>query len=137
MVSKTIIIPRYAETDQMGVIHHSVYPIYFEQGRVNYCEELGFPFHEIESRGIGQAILNINLNYLFPARFGDKLTLETRLTTLTKIKTEFSYRLYNQDNVLLNEGTTLLVWLNKDFKPTNIAKSHPDIYEALVKCLEN
>ena len=30
---------RYAETDLMGVVHHSHYPVYFEQGRTSYFQE--------------------------------------------------------------------------------------------------
>lgn len=135
MISETTLIPRYQETDKMGVIHHSVYPIYFEMGRVNYCNDLGIPFHKIEERGIGQAIIDLNVHYHKPAYFGEILRLETRLTTLTKVRTGFSYKIYNQNDELINEGTTLLVWLNREFKPINLTKEHNDIYLLLLNNL--
>ena len=50
MKHATIIHPRYQETDQMGIIHHSVYPVWYELGRVEFCNAIGVPFHEIEAR---------------------------------------------------------------------------------------
>jgi len=136
MKTKTTIIPRYAETDKMGVIHHSVYPIWYEQGRVDFCKEIGFPFHKIEERGLMQALLSLNVEYKGATHFGDILTLITKIKSNTKLKIEFEYEIYNQDGILLNVGTTLLVWLDDNFKPINITKKHKDIYDAIANTIE-
>jgi len=34
---------RYAETDQMGVVHHSVYPVWFESARTALSRQSGCP----------------------------------------------------------------------------------------------
>lgn len=51
-MSKTELIVRYAETDQMGIVHHSVYPIWFEAGRTDYMEKEGYPYSRIEEEGL-------------------------------------------------------------------------------------
>ena len=48
MIAKTKILPRYAETDQMGIIHHSVYAIWYEQARTDFFNQVGIRYDEIE-----------------------------------------------------------------------------------------
>jgi len=50
-VHETKITPRYAETDQMGLIHHSAYVVYLEQARIEYLESIGLAYHELEQYG--------------------------------------------------------------------------------------
>ena len=42
MISRTKLIVRYQETDQMGIVHHSVYPIWFECGRTDFIKKVGY-----------------------------------------------------------------------------------------------
>lgn len=125
------ITPRYQETDQMGVIHHSVYPIYYEQARVAFCDQIGLPFHQIEARGLRQAMLSMTVNYHSPVRFGEKYHLAIQIIKATKVKLVFSYTMRDYQNRLVNSGETLLVWLDRDLKPINLAKHHADVYHRL------
>ena len=38
---QTKFIVRYAETDQMQIVHHSNYPIWYEVGRTDFIKSLG------------------------------------------------------------------------------------------------
>lgn len=129
MISSIMIEPRYQETDQMGIIHHSVYPIWYEMARVKYCSDIGLPFHVIEEKGVRLAMFNMKCNYLKPTLFGQIYHMETRLMKLSKVRLFFEYKLFDKNNELVHVGETELIWLNHDLKPTNIEKSHPDIYE--------
>lgn len=129
MVARLTIEPRYQETDQMGIIHHSVYPIWYEMGRVQFCESIGYPFHVIEEKGIRLAMYDMSCRYLKPTYFGQQYTLEIRLAHLTKVRLVFKYTLFDHQSTVVHEGETELIWLNAELKPTNIHKTHPDIYE--------
>ena len=48
LVSTTTVIARYAETDQMGIVHHSVYPIWYEAARSDFCKKAGLPYSKME-----------------------------------------------------------------------------------------
>ena len=132
----TKIVPRYQETDKMGIIHHSVYPIWYECGRTDFCKALDMPYHEIEKRNVSQALIELNVKYYKPAHYGEELKLITELKIVTGVRLVFVYELYNEREELINTGTTTLVWLNENFKPINIAKHHSDIYNALLDSLE-
>src|SRR5450759_1242356 len=43
---------RYKETDQMAIAHHANYVVWFEIGRTDLCREAGFPYRQIEERGL-------------------------------------------------------------------------------------
>ena len=41
MISRSKIKVRYAETDQMGIAHHSNYPIWYEVARTDLMKKMG------------------------------------------------------------------------------------------------
>ena len=136
MVHTIIIEPRYQETDQMGVIHHSVYPIWYEMGRVKFCEAIGLPFHVIEVKGVKLALYHLEADYIRPALFGEIYRLKTKLIKMTQVRIVFIYELFNDEEELIHRGHTELIWLNDYLKPTNVEKTHPDIYQAFIKEVE-
>ncbi|MFU8787231.1 MAG: acyl-CoA thioesterase [Candidatus Izemoplasmataceae bacterium] len=133
MRSICTINPRYQETDKMGIIHHSVYPVWYELGRVKFCDDIGFPFHKIEERNMYQALIELKVKYMRPTVFGKTYKLHTFIKAMTKVKLIFGYELYNDQDELVNQGETLLAWLDKDLKPLNIARYQPDIYQLLLE----
>jgi len=68
---------RYSETDQMGVVHHSSYLVYMEEGRTALMRELGFPYDSVERRGLGMAVRQVELRYRSAARYGDLVVVRT------------------------------------------------------------
>jgi acyl-CoA thioester hydrolase len=127
------ITPRYQETDQMGVIHHSVYAIWFEMGRVEYCNNIGLPFHVIEDKGLRLAMIDLRSKFIKPAIFGQNYILKTYLTELTKVKLIFKYLIFNQNQELIHEGESTLVWLDQSLRPINVSKNYNDVYQIFLK----
>ena len=68
---------RYAETDQMGVVHHASYLVYMEEGRTALMRALGFPYDEVERRGFAMPVRRIELRYRAAARYGDQVVVRT------------------------------------------------------------
>ena len=133
MTSILTIEPRYQETDQMGIIHHSVYPIWYEMGRVKFCDDIGFPFQKIEALGVGLAMVHMESTFLKPAHFGSPLVMETRLTHFTRVRMTFNYEIYDHHHEMIHSGKSHLVWVAKDLKPVNILKTQPDLYQLFLK----
>lgn len=104
---------RYAETDQMGVVHHSVYPIYFEQARVDWLRTMGMHYQKMEDNGIILPLNKLSVDYKKSAKFGDILNVKTSLNHLPSASIIFDYEIKNQNEDLLTLGQTLLVFVNK------------------------
>ena len=75
MHSRTKFRVRYAETDCMGIVHHSNYPIWYEMGRGDYVKMLGFNYREMEEQGIMTPLLNLNCSFGKPALYDDEIIL--------------------------------------------------------------
>lgn len=114
---------RYGETDQMGFAYYGNYAQYFEIGRTEWLRKLGITYKKMEEKGIMLPVMNLNINYLKPAKYDDLLTLKTTLTKMPSAKIEFSYELFNEEGELLTTANTTLVFVNmKTNKPTRAPK---------------
>jgi len=107
---------RYAETDQMGVVHHANYPIYFEQARVDWLRVMGMHYQEMEDKGIFLPLSKLTIDYKKPARFGNILSVKTILNILPSASIIFDYEIRNQNDEVLTLGQTVLVFVDQKTK---------------------
>ena len=71
---------RYAETDQMGVVYHSNYIVWFEVGRVEMLRQFGFTYRDMEKQDDTHiAVADVHCRFKSPARYDDLITIRTRL----------------------------------------------------------
>ncbi|HEX7001247.1 MAG TPA: thioesterase family protein [Trueperaceae bacterium] len=91
--SVTLIRTRFAETDQMGVVHHSVYPVWFEAGRVEWMRERGMSYREMEDSGLSLAVSRLEVVYRSAAYFDDQVTVVSKMTEARSRLIAFDYRL--------------------------------------------
>lgn len=137
MIVSTKIVPRYAETDQMGIIHHSVYAIWYEQARTEYFNQVGMRYDEIEKDGIMTPLVELNCKYKIPAYYNQEVEIKTKIIKLTPVKFTLEYDIYNKDGKLINIGLTTLAWADaKTFKIINLQKKKPSMYQHLEKLVE-
>jgi acyl-CoA thioester hydrolase len=122
---------RYAETDQMGVVYHSNYLIWFEVGRVEFIRQLGLNYKQMESEGCGISVVNVHVRYRAPARYDDELVIETRLLAARGAVIRFGYRILRvTDGVLLCEGETMHVCVGKDMKKMCLPPKYAERFAA-------
>jgi acyl-CoA thioester hydrolase len=114
------IIPRYVETDRGGVVHHSVFPIWFEMGRTELLRANGIVYKDLEEAGVYFVVAEMNVKYRRPAMYDERLQLETTCSRVTAGKVEHTYRLLRSDGVLLAEGWTVLACIGSDKKVRRI-----------------
>lgn len=133
-----IIRPRYAETDQMGVVYHANYLTYFEVGRCEFLRALGFPYRRLEEEGVLFPVIRAELDYRHSALYDDDLRIRTRLTALSGARMELSYeviRLENEGERILAVGKTSHGFVGKDLKALRLRSFHPEMWELLKKSL--
>lgn len=124
---------RYGETDQMSYAYHGNYAAYFEMGRTEWLRKLGVSYKKMEEDGIMLPVINLNTNYLKPAKYDDVLTLKTTLVKIPTARIEFKFEITNQQNELLTTATAVLVFVNmKTNRPTRIPKYLLDKINAML-----
>lgn len=123
---------RYAETDRMGIVHHSNYPIWFEAGRTDFIKSTGMSYSEIEKKGIILPLIELRCVYKGSARYEDEITVKTCIKELTYTRIVFYYEVFKNNQAgFITSGETMHAWTNEDLKPINIKKHAPFIYELL------
>lgn len=111
------IVPRYAETDQGGVVHHSVYPVWFEMGRTELLRANGLAYKDLEKTGAFFVVAELAMKYRQPAKYDEELELQTSCSSISASRVEHTYKLTRRgDGALLAEGSSVLVCVNKEGK---------------------
>ena len=98
---------RYAETDQMGFLHHANYLVYFEQARTELLRDRGLTYRDMEDKGFLLALTKAEVKYRRPAKYDDLLTIRTTVTRTTMVRIEHKYEVFRGTELLAEGATTL------------------------------
>jgi acyl-CoA thioester hydrolase len=130
--SEAITRVRYAETDQMGVVHHGNYFTWFEIGRVELCRELGFEYKQMETEDDSFIVVaEARCRYKRPARFDDVLEIRTRVTQSQRRTLRFGYEIFNQaTGELIATGETLHVICDSHGRPKSLPEKYRQFFPA-------
>ena len=101
---------RYAETDQMGVVHHANYIVWFELARTRLCALSGFHYADIEKMGYLLMVTGVEARYRRPARYGDVVRVVCWGEHLGSRGMRFAYEVFHGDE-LLATGASDHIWV--------------------------
>ena len=111
------IVPRYSETDKAGVVHHSVYPVWFEMGRTELLRANGMAYKDLEEAGVFFVVARLEIKYRWPAQYDEELELETTCSAVTASKVVHEYKLTRcSDGIIVAEGSSALACVNGEGK---------------------
>jgi acyl-CoA thioester hydrolase len=133
-VGKVRVRVRYAETDQMGVVYHANYLVWFEVGRVEFMRAHGVSYKQLEAEeGCMIAVVEATARYRAPARYDEELVVETVMTSARGAVIRFGYRVLRElDGTLLCEGETVHVVVGRDMKRRRLPEKYADLLAAHV-----
>jgi acyl-CoA thioester hydrolase len=109
---ETEIEVRYAETDQMGVVHHANYVVWFELARTRLCALSGFHYADVERLGYFLMVTGVQLSYRKPARYGDTVRVVCWGDRLGSRGVRFAYEVRNGGDLLVT-GATEHIWVEQ------------------------
>jgi acyl-CoA thioester hydrolase len=132
MTGETKFRVRYAETDQMGVVYHSNFIIWFEVGRVELLRSLGFRYRDMEEQDDCHiAVVDVKLRYKAPARYDDEILIRTQLKNMRESLLHFSYQILRADDrTLLCEGETTHIVVDSNFQRTQLPEKYLHAFQA-------
>lgn len=130
--SETRITVRYAETDMMGIVHHSRYYPWFEQARTDFIKKSGITYSQMEQMGILLPLTETQCRYLYGLKYEDEVLITCKIDKLTVARIEFSYEVFRlPDMKKMSYGKTKHGFIDKNFRAINLKKTFPDIWEKL------
>jgi len=132
--SETHIRVRYGETDQMGYVYYGNYGMYYEVARVESLRQLGMTYREMEEMGVMMPVIENHTRFLAPALYDDLLRIVTTVREKPGVRIRFEYEIYNEAGKLINQGDTLLVFVDKRTgKPRRPPEKFDQILEPFFK----
>ena len=128
------LLVRYAETDQMGVVYHANYLIWFEVGRVELLRSLGIPYQRLEQEfDCLIAVVGADLRYRSPARYDDEIGVRTRLVMLRGPLMKIQYEVIRiADEKLLCEGETTHVVVSRAMEKRRLPEAYEVVFRRLL-----
>jgi acyl-CoA thioester hydrolase len=131
LVSTKEIEVRYAETDQMGVVYHANYLVWMEVGRTTLIQDLGFNYAEMEKDGVISPVMDIQISYKKPLRYGEKATVKTWIDEYDGLRVIYGYEILTMDGEIAVTATSKHVCVRKEnFRPIIVRKLYPDWHNA-------
>lgn len=127
---------QYYETDQMGIIHHSNYVRWFEEARIDYLDQAGLPYRELEENHVGIPVLSVSCQYKNMTRFGDTVEIEVKPVKYNGIKMVIEYRITEKESGQIRcTGETSHCFLSDQGELVSIKKSHPKWHQTFQEML--
>ncbi len=128
---------RYAETDQMGVVYHANYLVWFEVGRVELMRQMGLQYKTMEHEGAMIAVVEASARYKAPAKYDDELIIRTTLAGVKRSIVRFRYEVIRAaDAVLLCEGETVHLVVGRDMKRRELPPRYAELLAAEMHKIE-
>jgi acyl-CoA thioester hydrolase len=119
---------RYSETDQMGIVYHAHYLVWFEIGRTEWCRAAGFPYADMERSGLFIPVTRVEATFRRRSSYDDPIRVVTRMAELGRRGCAFAYEVRNPSDALLADGSTRHVFTDASGRP---ARGSAEVVDAL------
>ena len=129
----------YYETDRMGVTHHSNYIRMMEEARVDFMEQLGWPYARMEELGLMSPVTAVNLKYLAPTTFDDRVQVKVFVKAFNGVKLIIRYemvKLGGDEPVTVLTGESEHVFLNGEGRFVRMKREMPEFTQLLLDLAE-
>ncbi|MFN7312938.1 MAG: acyl-CoA thioesterase [Bacteroidota bacterium] len=128
--ASTQIRVRYGETDQMGVVYHGNYALFFESARTEALRAIGISYKAIEESGVMMPVHSLSFKYLKSAKYDDLITVVAKFNHMPTVRAVIEYEVYNEANELLCTGESTLVFM--DVKTNRVTRCPQILEQALI-----
>ena len=113
---------RYSETDQMGIVYHAHYLVWFEIGRTEWCRAAGLPYAGMEEAGLFIPVTRVTCSFRGRPSYDDPVVVRTAMSQLARRGCEFAYEAFGRQGARLAEGATRHVFTDAEGR----ARSAPE-----------
>lgn len=124
---------KYYETDKMGIVHHSNYVRWFEEARMDFLDKIGFPYDKFEEMHIMSPVLAVSCVYKKSVTFGEKVKIETKVSSFNGVKLCLSYTVWNMEtDEVTTTGQSEHCFVDEQFRPLNMKKWNKEFYDRII-----
>ena len=126
----------YFETDQMGIVHHSNYIRWMEDGRTDYMRQNGVDYAWMETQGVIMPVVSVSCDYKESAFFDEIAEIRTRVAFFNGVRLKFEYEILNEKGHVLVLGKSEHCFLDKELRrPINLYRKLPECCEKTARLI--
>ncbi|RCS57500.1 acyl-CoA thioesterase [Parvibium lacunae] len=135
VTSTTELMVPFNDLDPLQIVWHGNYLRYCEIARADLLRKIDYDYPQMRDSGYAWPIIECQLKYVAPARYAQKLRIQTDLIEY-EYRLRLSYKLFDADsNQLLTRAETIQVAI--DFQTQEMQFSSPAILINKVKSWMN
>ena len=120
---------RYSETDQMGIVYHAHYLVWFEIGRTEWCRAAGYPYADMERAGLFIPVTRVDAAFRRRSSYDDAIRVITVMAELSGRGCTFGYQIESPEGDLLADGSTRHVFTDAEGKAIRAPRDLVDLLE--------
>jgi acyl-CoA thioester hydrolase len=120
----------FGDTDAAGVVYHGRYIYWMEASRIDFLENVGLPYEDLQKERIGLIPSEINIKYMRPMKFGDKFSVKTCVSGLWGGSIEMSTVFECSDQIICKASVKLVCLDESKWKPRRLL---PELIDCIKK----
>lgn len=110
----------YEDTDAGGVVYYANYLKFLERARSEAIYSIGFSNLDLKRKNdVIIVVKSCNINYIRPAKFEDKLSVNSSIISISKASFKMNQIIIRQEEKI-TEAEVVLVAINSSGKPTKL-----------------
>ena len=122
---------QYYETDMMGVVHHANYIHWMEEARIDWMDQMGFPYGAMEEKGIVSPVKALSCEYKAPCTFGDTVIVAISVESFNGVVMAIRYIMKKETGDIVCEARSEHVFLNREGRFIRLKRELPGFCEAI------
>ena len=127
---------QYYETDMMGIAHHANYVHWMEEARIDFMDQLGFPYAEMEKKDVFSPVKAISCEYKHTCTFGDEISISVSAQSFNGVVMTIVYEMKKQDGETVCSARSEHVFLNKEGHFVRLKRVMPDFCAAIEESMK-
>ncbi|MBQ6570213.1 MAG: acyl-CoA thioesterase [Clostridia bacterium] len=128
---------QYYETDMMGITHHANYIHWMEEARVDFMEQMGFPYSRMEAEGVVSPVVELSCKYKKPCTFGDEITIGVSVESFSGAKMTICYDMQNKNGQEVCFARSEHTFLTRNGRIARIKRDMPEFCRAIERSMSN
>ena len=128
---------QYYETDMMGVVHHANYIRWMEEARIDFMDQIGFPYKRMEAEGVISPVKSVFCEYLHPCTFGDEITLYVTVESFNGVVLTILYDMQNPKGETICKARSEHVFTNREGRLVRMKRDMPEFCSAIENIMQD
>ena len=127
---------QYYETDRMGVTHHTYYLHWMEEARIDFMDQLGFPYGEMEENDVLSPVKSVACEYKHPSTFEDEISITVAITAFNGVVLALTYEMLNRKGETVCTAKSEHIFLHRDGRFVRMKRELPEFCKVIEAVME-